>query len=442
MKKYAAVRHPQYGNGVVVDYDAYRGVKVDFGFVAAWVAVQDLEGSPDLEQSKEGKPKSVRPRRGAPPLVSLPKDVVDARRAVLALKLGQVLEENVVHLSIGTENAQRQLENTIARALERKPQSVLIEGAWGTGKTHLLTMLTKIAAERELATATVILDGEGVTLREPMGLMESILGSLRYPGDAVPCGIGGRLADLRRRMPSGLWRHVGYEIANAIEQIPQRAFDEPEVMEILEDYFMLTLPPTHAREKLRQQHYHRINLPGLKARRLAERSERFCDLLRGWAGICSLTGARGLVVVFDELDVEYSGPSIGLRDTLLEAFNALLRQRCPLLLAFGAAPTSDEVASANDAVKDITGSIDGIRRIKAPLPSVEQMKDLGVRLQVLYRGAYPERTSGAGPDEIRRRIEQFAVSHEAEQLSPTPRGFVRGTLELLDVMSEQGCRNT
>ena len=442
MRKGAAVRHPQYGKGVVIDYETRRGVKVDFSFVAAWVSVQELDGPDDVDQSKEGEPKAVRSRRGGSPLLSLPEDVVDARRAVLALKLGQVLEDDVVQLSIGTEHIQRQLEDAIAGAVERKPQSILIEGAWGMGKTHLLTMLTRIAAERKLATATVILDGEGVTLREPMGLLESILGSLRYPGETVPCGIGRRLADLRRRrMPSELWRYVGHRIANAIEQIPQSAFDEPEVMEVLEDYFMLTLPPTHAREKLRQ-HYYRISLPALKAQRLADRSERFCDLIRAWGGICSLTGAKGLVVIFDELDVEYSGYSIGLRDTLLEAFNALLGQKCPLLLAFGAAPTSDEIVNANDAVEDLVGSINGIQRIKAPSPSVEQMRELGARLQVLYRGAYPKRTSGEEPDEIRRWIERFAVNHEAEELSPTPRGFVRRTLELLDVMSKQDHNST
>lgn len=437
MRKGAAVRHPQYGEGVVVDYEKRRGVQVDFGFVAAWVSVQELDNPDDVEQSVEGEPEAVRSRRGGPTLLSLPADVVNARRAVLALKLGQVLEEDVVQLSIGTEGIQRQLEDTIARAEEHKPQSILIEGAWGMGKTHLLTMFTRIAAERKFATATVILDGEGVTLREPMGLMESVLGSLRYPGEPVPCGVGRRLADLRRRpKPSGLWRYVGHRMAHAIEQIPQSAFDEPEVMEVLEDYFMLTLSPTHARAKLRQHDY-RINLPSLKAQRLAERSERFCDLLRSWVGICSLTGAKGLAVIFDELDVEYASYASGLRDSLLEAFDVLLGQKYPLLLAFGAAPTSDHVGNENDAVEDVVEAINGIQRITAPSPSVEQMKELGDRLQVLYRGAYPERTSGAELDEARQWIGRFAVSHKAEKLSPTPRRFVRGTLELLDVMFEQ-----
>ena len=71
------------------------------------------------------------------------------------------------------------MEQAIIAAARRQPQSVPVEGSWGAGKTHLLTLLTRLAAEQRLATATVILDGEGVTLSEPMGLMEAILGSLR-----------------------------------------------------------------------------------------------------------------------------------------------------------------------------------------------------------------------------------------------------------------------
>ena len=77
-----------------------------------------------------------------------------------------------------------------------------------------------------------------------------------------------------------------------------------------------------------------------------------------------------------------------------------------------------------------------MRRIEAPRPNVEQTKELGVRLQELYARAYPRRTSGVEPHGVRRRIERFAEYHHDENLVPTPRGFVRGTLELLDVMSD------
>ena len=436
MRQGISVRHPQYGAGVIVDVDPHRGVKVDFGYVAARVPLGELELPDDVEQSLEETQVALSPPTPAgTPLSSLSANVVAARRAVLALKLGQVLEEDVLRLSIGTDEIQAEMEQAIIAAVRRQPQSVLVEGSWGAGKTHLLTILTKLAAERGLATATVILDGEGVTLSEPMGLMEAVLGSLRYPGEVVPCGVGNRLADLRRRRTiETVWQSVGWKMANAIYQIPSWALDEPEVMEVIEDYFMLTLAATRAKEKLRQLHC-RINLPPLKARGLDERPERFCELLKGWAEFCALTGAKGLVVVFDEVDVEYAMRYGRLRRLLLNAFDDLLRQPCPILLAFGSAPASHNVGDANDAVQDLVRRINGVKRIEAPRPSVEQTKDLGGRLQVLYAGAYPSRMSDIEPQGARRRIERFAEHHHDETLDPTPRGFVRGTLELLDVAS-------
>ncbi|MDD9984147.1 MAG: DUF2791 family P-loop domain-containing protein [Gammaproteobacteria bacterium] len=437
MRQGVAVRHPQYGDGVIVDVDSHRGAKVDFGYVATWVPLRDLELPDDVERSLEETLAPPPPTPAETHLPSLSADVVAARRAVLALKLGQVLEENVHELSVGTDDVRSEMEQAIIAAVRQQPQSVLVEGSWGSGKTHLLTLLTRLASEHGLATAMVILDGEGVTLSEPMGLMEAILGSLRYPGEVAPHGIGSRLADLRRRRNfADVWQSVGFRIAEAIYRIPLGALDEPDAMEVIEDYFMLALAPTRAREKLRRLHY-RISLPPLKARGLDERPERFCDLLKGWAGFCALTGAKGLAVVFDEVDVEYATRFGGLRcSSLLEAFDDLLRESCPILLAFGSAPASDDVGDANDAVRDLAGSINGTRRIEAPRPSVEQTKELGVRLQELYARAYPRRTSGVEPQRVWRRIERFAEHHHDGTLDPAPRGFVRGTLELLDVMSD------
>ena len=438
MRRGNDVRHPQYGDGVVVAVDSHRGINVDFGYVAAWVPLGDLELPDDVERSFEETPDAPPPKSAERPLPVMSKDIVGARRAVLALKLGQVLEENVQELSIGTDDIQSEMEQAIVATVRRQPQSILVEGSWGSGKTHLLTLLTRLAAERGLATATVILDGEGVTLSEPMSLMEAILGSLRYPGEVVPCGVGNRLADLRRRRSfRDVRQSVGWRITEAIFQIPHRALDEPEAMEVLEDYFMLTLAPTRAKEKLRQLQC-RIRLPPLKAQRLDDRPERFCDLLKGWAGFCALTGAKGLAVVFDEVDVEYATRFEGLRSPLLAAFDSLLREDCPILLAFGSAPASDHVGDAEDAVQDLVGSIAGMRRIKAPLPSVEQTKELGVRLQELYARAYPTQTSSADPHEVRGQIERFAERYHVQTLDPTPRGFVRGTLEQLDILSDPG----
>ena len=433
MKEGVAVRHPQYGNGVVVAADARRGANVDFGYVVAWVPLRELEFPDGIERSLVQHSSGPEEPPDGTGIRALPSTVVAARRAVLALKLGQVLEENVHDLSIGTDDVRADMEFAMAAAAQLQPQSLLVEGSYGAGKTHLLTLLTKLAADESFATATVILDGEGVTLSEPMGLMEAVLGSLRYPGEPAPCGVGDRLADLRRRLSyQDAWRSVGWRIAEAIFRVPREAFDEPEAVAVLEDYFMLTLAASRAREKLRQLRY-RVSLPPLSARGLDERPGRFCELLKGWAGFCTLTGARGLVVVFDEVDVEYALPRGRLRGALLNAFDDLLGESCPVVLAFGSAPPSDDVGDSNDAVEDLVASINGVTRIEAPVPSVEETKELGRRLHDLHSRAYPQSVAGIDAGALRRRLDRFADRHHEENLAPTIRGFVRGTLEILDV---------
>ena len=431
------VRHPALGTGTVVAEDSRRHARVNFGYAAAvWLPVEELEFFEDVRHSPPGPPDVPDPTPTGTGLSDLPEGVVDARRAILALKLGQVLEENVCALSVGTEGIQTSLERAVAAAVGRQPRGVLIEGSWGRGKTHLLTLLTALAARAELATATVILDGEGVTLTEPMGLMEAILGSLRYPGEAAPCGIGGRLVRLRQQ-----GNHSGTEwrIAETVLQMPSQALDEPEVVEVLEDYFTLKLAATQAGHKLGRLGWRGISLPPMKARSVADRAERFCELVRGWAEFCASTGAKGLAVVFDEVDVEYATPRNHewrrRRSQFLESLDGLLGQECPLLLAFGSAPPGGDVEQENDAVKDLVRRIDRMDPpITAPRPSLHQKLELGSRLQTLYAGAYPDRMAQVNRNKVRKLVEEFAERHQ-DSLDPTPRSFVRGTLERLDVAS-------
>ena len=369
--------------------------------------------------------------------MKLTDSVVQARRAILALKLGQVLEQDVQTLSVGVDQVQTRLEHTVAEAAARRPQSILIEGPWGTGKTHLLTLLTSLARARKFATSRVILDGEGVTLWEPMGLMEGLLGSLKYPGEAVPLGIGHRLHQVRRRTTYSAARdRLGPRLAGAIFATPTAAFEEPEVLDVMEDYFRLNLSRTQARYKLRKLRHYGADLPELRAWHTADRARRFSELLVAWAEFCVLTGAKGLAVLLDEVDVEYSATDRPTmlnelhrmrRDDLLEALSALRTWRCPLILAFGSAPVASAEGSGRDAAADLRGRMPGLVSIEAPQPTLEQTRELGRKLRTLYERAYGQATPSAG-----NGIEDFASRHLLE-LNPIPRDFVRGVLERLDV---------
>ena len=447
MNEGKTVSHAEFGRGTVIEDDPHRRrVRVDFGWMQDWVSYNEA-GLRDLRVVEARPADTTRPG-------GLPNDVVDSRRAILALKLGQVLKENVVELSTGTDEIQKVLEEKAEATTRGQPGSILFEGSWGSGKTHLLTLLAALATERRLATASVILDGEGVRLSEPMSLMRSVLGSLCYSDELVPGSVIERLREFRRRRSGSraeIQRGASWRTRTAVFKTPMRAFDEPEVADILDEYLTMSIPATQARERLRKLG-HSVQLPSMNARRVDERVERFCELLGGWAEICTLTGAKGLVVVFDEVDVEY-GSTLGrsrvnverrrLRSALLEALWRLLnpKRHMPLLIAFGSAPATDDVGEANDAVLDIRRSIRGITSIEAPTPNLAQTRELGRRLLDLYLRAYPVQDGTIGRHELEQRIDDFALEHQ-RSLDRIPRAFVRGTLERLDIVSCRSDGNT
>lgn len=438
------VTHPELGAGVVLALLArgrVSGARVDFGYMVDWVPQKELAPAGESRSQDPADEASRKEPERWKPLGTLTEEVVGARRAVLALKLGQVLQENVLDLSVGTESAEALLKRAVGGAARRKPAAILVSGPYGAGKTHLLTMLASLAAREGLATASAILDGEGVTLADPMTILEPVLRSLCLPGESTPSGVGRWLAELRRR--GSRWdggRRRCSRIAEAVFQMPVAAFDDPDVQEALEDYLTTSLPVSHANLRLRRLVRQPVQLPSMKAQRIIDRAERLCELLRDWAEFCEAVGARGLVVVFDEVDVEYAATLWNVerrtrRRLLLHALNNLLGQSVPLVLAFGSAPATDEEA-ANDAARDLTERMSRIQQVDAPRPDAAQMRELGRRLCRLHGMAYPERVSTVDEGSIERAIDEHVeryVDGYGEPDAPAPRRFVRELLEWLDV---------
>ena len=442
------VRHPVLGDGVVVAVSPRGGIRsarVNFGYLIDWVPQVELQ---QTEQAGGQDASSPSPEPGGGerlsarhrPLGRLPEEVVSARRAVLALKLGQVLQENVQDLSVGTENAENALNESLRSATQGKPAAILVRGPYGAGKTHLLTMLAASAAREQLATASAILDGEGVTLADPMTILEPVLRSLCFPGESAPSGVGRRLAELRRR--GVRWdggRRRWSRIAEAVFQMPVAALDDPDVLEALEDYLTTSLPVSHANRKLRMLVQQPVQLPSIKAQKVIDRTGRFCALLGDWAEFCKAAGARGLVVIFDEVDVEYAATLWHFerrtrRQRLLVELDDLLGRSVPLVIAFGSAPATD-AGAANDAARDLARHMPRTQQVDAPRPDIEQMRELGRRLCRLYSDAYPDWIPNVDQRAVERAIDERAERYE-EALDPAPRRFVRELLEWLDVATD------
>lgn len=472
MKPGDRVSHPQYGVGTVKTLITLRGkafALVDLGYMDEYLRVDFLEliapvtaPSPAIQPPERKEPpdliepvdpvttppsktqaperEELPPLRKRPEAVSLSAETVEARRGIVALRLGQILESHVSQISVATKEAEQSLRDSLRQSLNQKPTIIMVEGAWGGGKTHILTLLSVIAKEQKFATSSVVLDGIGITLSDPMLLMESVLSTMRFPQEDLAAGMG---KYLRRVDTSRLRVRGAHMLAGALEQVPTEALQEPEVLHILEDYLSLSLPVSHANTKLRKLGW-RVRLPALNARYVRDRPARFCELICDWAQFSVAMGTRGLVVVLDEIDVEYattawwdqgSRTKRQRRQLFVKEIGRLRKSKVPLLFALGSAPAGPDVEIENDAVRDIESTIGGFDyHIKVPNPTEKDLRALGSNIINLYKQAYQDSSEGLDPLQRKGLLDQL-VNDYKKSMSPVPRLFVRTMLESLDVQT-------
>ena len=436
------VFHPAFGTGRVISVSRTgpRTVAlVDFGFTRAPIVLEALQAlSTDEGTATDSQPTNsldavpaeapvkesptapveVEHRERSHGSAGLGGSATEARKGVTALRLGQVLE---------------------------KPTFLLVDGVWGGGKTHALTLLQALARKENMATASAVMDGVAVTLSEPMQLMEEVVSSLRFPGSVSADSLGQFLRKAKRETRSSTLRARGADqVADALDSLPLAAFDDPEGLQCIEDYFSFSLSTTQIRSKLRLLEYEASAPPVLRARRVDDRPRAFAVLLKNWAQFSAVMGARGLLIVLDELDVEYASTAyfskacFGLRArrrALLKQLKALSEHRAPLHVALASAPAGPDVETENDAVEDVREAMGPtLIHIKAANPNDDELKDLLSRLTALYQTAYPATTLELP---AQWASDLFGGLHARYRRMPNavPRHFVRTALEALDLLT-------
>ena len=404
------------------------------------------EGMPRRAESP--LPRGCAPVAAVATRSALTPETIDARRAIVALRLGQVLESHVDHLSVGLAAEASRFERSLEQAQAHHPVFMMVEGTWGQGKTHLLTLLTATAVRRRFAVSNVVMDGVGVTLSDPMQLLEAVTAAIRFPGDHLAGGLASHLAVARRNGDLERLGHLGATtLASVFDQLPSTAFDEFDTMQVIEDYLALAMPASTAGFRLESLGHRGIRLPALRARSVAERAARFTDLLFNWTQLCAVTGVRGLVVILVELDVEYATTArrgqqqARLRERrreLLEALSRLRSQRLPLVLAFASAPAGPDVDPEHDASTNIPETVGALdQHIIAPSPSDEGLRELLTKVLTLYGQAYPDALTGRTWTSARELADRLIETYR-RQPNPVPRYFLRSALESLDLLCVQG----
>ena len=365
---------------------------------------------------------------------------VEARKAILALRLGQVLESKVLELSVGTTELEEKLRQSVDNAISGIPEFILLDAAWGAGKTHALTILQALARSKKFATSFVVMDGVSTTLSNPMDLMSEVMSSIRFSDDPASCDLSYQLAKAKGQTLFDYFDRKGaHFIADTLRSLPDDAFLDPEAMDVITEYLSLRMPKASADFELQRRSY-KPKLKTIKASKVEERAPRFVALLEEWAIFSSAMGCNGLLVILDELDVEY-GHSAGRSKTdqdLRQRRKELLEQLghlhdAPLILALAAAPGGDTDNEENDPVRDILKCFGNkMKHVTINPLSKSDFRALLDRLLNLYMQAY-----GLSRDSFSHEMTEKLFSDLFDRYQQNPnavvRRFVRSAIESMDV---------
>jgi P-loop Domain of unknown function (DUF2791) len=226
---------------------------------------------------------------------------------------------------------------------------------------------------------------------------------------------------------------------DACRQITKEMSLNPDIWEIFEDYLECAIGAAPASRQIRMHLGSRsaISLPAINVRARIDRPSQCARMLREWSLAAKCLGASGgLVILFDEADVDYAmNQSWQAEDARREFFEALAlladQADFPLTLGFAVTPGSEE----EDTSSEIVGILgrDSCKVIQLPELSKSDFLNLAKNLGKVYSEAFP------GFEIPTNKIDSMA-SAIVRELNATPEGlvprnFIRRFLDYLDTTS-------
>jgi hypothetical protein len=206
------VRHERFGAGTVreIRHGGYEA-KVMFQGYAIWVPSTSLERigdaldkprMPGYSGSSAGSAKPSRKSRAKVKAGPTPSGADHLQRQIIeSLRLGIVPDRNLAEWTVGREEEFAQVVQWLDEPSEG---TLLVEGRYGSGKTHLLRYLSQQAQERNWAVSLIRVDPGEENASFPMRFYRSVVRGLRIPYeggffelDAALRHIAGKTVSLR-----------------------------------------------------------------------------------------------------------------------------------------------------------------------------------------------------------------------------------------------------
>lgn len=447
------LQHPDLGQCVITKVISGMEVEVEFSHLGIKgkrlriAALIDPQTGKAPLPSDAGTPSGMKEPSLAKPLRSVGGSL-EARLAILALRLGQCPESYIDALTVGAGEVKEAVQWALNRSDDGEPAFLVFESPFGKGKTHALNLFSSMARKRFRAVGSVVLDGCGISLSEPMTLLSNLAETIRFPEGRGFETLPERLCSL---VQSGrvetLYARGADFLVSCLSQIPREIADQPDAWEIVVDYLSCNVPASHAKQKLAEYRLRRVppSLPPIIANRVDNRAPRATMMLREWARACTVLGAgRGLVVLFDEADVDYGNTGFGRRAVerrimLYESLRAMQDERQRPFLSVGIAITPGEANCwGEQAIDEMLKSLDGLCTRHVVLDDLSQ-KDfihLGVKVAAIYGEAFGSEV--VSPDEAREHADELRRKMSGRVTSSClPRRFIREFIEHLDLLAQR-----
>lgn len=433
MRSTRVVSHPVFGEGEVVDA-RWRGTEILVRFrtgLRLWLPTRKVQMLTNIDEELLGRAEA---RFSAI-------DRVQACRMVEAFRMGVVPHRDVESFTFGREREVTLIESAMAGLAAGQGDVFLVEGEYGTGKTHLLEYIHHRALREGMLTTLCSLDPQEVSPHRPKRVYREIVHNLRYIADGSVQGFRDlmrRAIDFELDMTDHVFLGPVLDRLRRLDpgNVEQEVFWQWIEGESTKEY------ATDARGRHRVRGAQKI--PALYD--FSTAADFYCNILSGLSRVGRATGLMGLVLLIDEAetvtrlwDIIYLTKSVNFMEGLVRMAQAdpelrsisrrMIHNRVrpvpyvygnpTVLLALATTPSPYDYAYLK-----LANRVE--RRLELKPLEDKALVDAFATLLMIYRRAYP----GFDPEEtLQKQLFRAAVRRSVEGV----RVFIKFCTEGLDI---------
>lgn len=334
-------------------------------------------------------------------------------KALHSLRFGLVPHEMLAELTCGFQEMQKWVLKYLPKNHKERSKILEICGQYGTGKSHMMSVIRHIAKRKGYVTARVEVDGRTVSLSDPKILLSNLWQSLDAEGlnSATPlldiyCRAIERGFPPPHFAPRGIDRiYHNYHTVDLLKNrglLDRYEIEYDAILSCHDEITATNLQRMIGKEPNINCYNDKPRVASMIGRFVANRPYDFVEALFGNGYICYLAGYKGLVVTIDEFEVEHFGQKQWERvQDLISVLQKYIagetdHKSAPVSLFFATVDAGghlggDEVV--DNLVETANGDCYQLREM-----AWQDIEEIGKRISSLYYQAYNISDEKIAPD--------------------------------------------